>query len=62
MGARACVSGMVPLCIWISCLNRRTVVIFGLVGLFPQFVSLATLLHLLGFNLLFRWLVEWLRF
>jgi hypothetical protein len=53
---------MVPLCIWISRLNARTSVILGLVGLFPQVVILVTLLHLLGFKVLFTWLVERLQF
>ena len=47
---------MVPLCIKTSHLNLRAVMILGLLGLLPQFVILATILHLLGWSSWFNWL------
>ena len=37
-------------------LNLRNLVLLWLVGLFPQFVVLATSLHLLGWDAWFNWL------
>jgi hypothetical protein len=51
------VLALLPLCVRIRRLNKRAAVILGLVGLFPQFVILAILLHLLGWNGLRNWLV-----
>jgi hypothetical protein len=53
---------MVPFCSGLCCLNRRTVVMFGLLSIFPQFVSLVTLLRLLGFKVLVTWLLGRLQF
>jgi hypothetical protein len=52
------VLAMVPLCVRIACLRDRTALILGLVGLFPQFVILATVLHLMGWSGLFDWLLR----
>jgi len=51
------VLAMVPLCVRTCCLYERAALILGLLGLFPQFVILATLLHVLGSSGLFNWLV-----
>ncbi len=49
---------MVPLSVCPSHSNLRTAMVLGLVGLFPQFVILATMLHLLGWSGLLHWLLR----
>jgi len=48
-------------CVSIRFVNERAAVILGLVGLFPQIVIPATLLHLLGWHGWIDWLQERLR-
>jgi hypothetical protein len=52
------VLAMVPLCLCPSHYNLRTAAILGFVGLFPQFVIVAIVLHLIGRSVLLYWLLR----